>query len=827
MTTSQITETRAAASRSATLPPPGPVSWIFAAAVAATALILIVCLYAPALAMKPLLDEQVVARWTSEILAPGASQALNDSFRQWRGFDSADGWGPLSSLFMLYFSGISPTNPWPTRAAGLLLHWVTAALLFFTTKRLTQTHAPGYGPWIASGAALLFAVYPLNAEAVVWIGGRTFEIAAAMFLGSFYCYLRGRSALLSPDTVQHRENGASKATSAVWFTSAFALYALMAFTAPTFWTAWAIVAFYEITQLPFPTGKSSTTGAAAIIGLVTTMALASFLAAAITPGPVTQPLRLPGSMGGPADLYNAFSHLFFPINKAFWAGYAKEFRSLYFAYPIVGGLMIAGFLRNGQYRRTLIFSGGWLVLALLPVAGAAVQQPDLHGSRWLYLAAAGFCLFISLSAFGLYEAFRRLRFLTLAAGIAAVVFLLVFSCRHLSNRVHAYNASGNALQHVQESIKIISTKERSPIVLARDLPKNLSVLPLLHEFKVSCFDGQTGLLMAPVVSGGSLKEALRQGTYQRVTTRWDKDFASLMQVNLSPRTSTFKTQVGSQAIADQLKPPLQFYKSVTLSKDELVLESNSAIEPGITLDGKGLSPLDGDFLYFDAVIETAGIARNPNVELHWLTIPGPDYQPSDRRVVSKAICDDGKKHRYYQSLRSTGWTTNGEVISIILGFPTTARARLTEVGLTGKEGLVPQIALSKAESASDANPGVNRYVRGLFNYPNNEKLGLHNISSARKTIGIDFDVSHISGATGALVEVSQPDRPYFQENSDSIDEQALKTVTASGVSGKVELPRSIFGRSAVYGIRVIGTGSDGKPLAKFSDALYCLVEATE
>lgn len=821
MTTSQITEPRATHESMAAVPPNQSTnsSLIFAAVVAAASSILILCLYAPALGMKPLLDEQFIAAWTSEALKQGGASQVIDSFRSWRGFDSTDAWGPLGSLFMLYFSGVPAASPWPTRLAGLLLHAVTSFLVFLTTRRLTQSHAPGYGPWIAAGAALLFAVYPLNAEAVVWIGGRVFEIATALFLGSFYCYLRGRSRFLAPHTVLER----NKSQSFAWFASSFALYVLMAFTAPAFWTAWIIVAIYEISQLPLPSGKTSASAATVATGLISAMALASFLAAAVAPGPASQPLQLPGSIGTPSDLLNAIIHTFFPINKALWAGYAKEFRNLYFVYPVVGALLLSGLLRNAQYRRTLVFSFVWVILAMVPFAGAAVQQSNLYGSRWLCPSSAAFCIFISLSAFGLYEAFKRLRFLTLPAGIVVIALLLVFSSRHLSHRVNAFAAAGKAVENVQESVRIIATKERSPIVLARDLPKNLSVMPLLHEFKVSCFDGQTALLMAPVVSGGRLKDSLRQGQLERVTTRWDKDFSALMCVNLSPRTNTFKNLVGAQAVADQLKPPLKFYKSVTLDKDSLVLESNSTIEPGITLDGKGLSQLDGDFLYFDAQIDTAGVARNPNVELHWLTIPGPDFQPYDRRVVSKAICDDGKTHRYHQSLRSSGWTTNGEIISIILGFPTTARAHIKEVGIVSKDGLVPHISLSTKEPDTTAQP--NHYARGFFNYPQNDKLGLHRVSGNAQTVEVKFDVSQIPQATGALLEISQPDTPYFQENADSVDEHSLKSLPASGVTGTIEVPRSLFERSAVYGMRVVGTGSDGKPIAKFSDSLYCLIDA--
>jgi hypothetical protein len=69
---------------------------------------------------------------------------------------------------------------------NILLHALNAALLFLIGKRLVRSDA-------AFAAALLFALHPMQTEAVTYVSGRSSSLMAAFYLGSLLAYLAGRA----------------------------------------------------------------------------------------------------------------------------------------------------------------------------------------------------------------------------------------------------------------------------------------------------------------------------------------------------------------------------------------------------------------------------------------------------------------------------------------------------------------------------------------------------------------------------------------------------------------------------------------------------------
>jgi protein O-mannosyl-transferase len=75
---------------------------------------------------------------------------------------------------------------------NLLIHALNAVLVFFLALQLLkrQGSAEGEGRYAALFAALLFAVHPINTEAVNWISGRTDPLAASFLLLSLIALYR-------------------------------------------------------------------------------------------------------------------------------------------------------------------------------------------------------------------------------------------------------------------------------------------------------------------------------------------------------------------------------------------------------------------------------------------------------------------------------------------------------------------------------------------------------------------------------------------------------------------------------------------------------------
>jgi tetratricopeptide (TPR) repeat protein len=69
------------------------------------------------------------------------------------------------------------------------LHAANAVLLFLLASRIVGTSAYGFAALLP---ALLFAVHPVQTEAVTYISGRSVSLMAFFYLGSLLVYLRGR-----------------------------------------------------------------------------------------------------------------------------------------------------------------------------------------------------------------------------------------------------------------------------------------------------------------------------------------------------------------------------------------------------------------------------------------------------------------------------------------------------------------------------------------------------------------------------------------------------------------------------------------------------------
>jgi len=88
----------------------------------------------------------------------------------------------LLSFQMNYL--ISGLEPWSYHLTNIMLHGLNAVLIFFVLKKLTQA------PRASLFAATLFAIHPLNTEAVVWIAARKDLLSTFFALISILAYLK-------------------------------------------------------------------------------------------------------------------------------------------------------------------------------------------------------------------------------------------------------------------------------------------------------------------------------------------------------------------------------------------------------------------------------------------------------------------------------------------------------------------------------------------------------------------------------------------------------------------------------------------------------------
>jgi len=86
--------------------------------------------------------------------------------------------------------------PFAFHAFNVLIHALNAILLYFIGLRLAARWKPGLEDAVL-GAALLFALHPVQTEAITYASGRSVSLAASFYLGAMLVYLRNRPAWAS------------------------------------------------------------------------------------------------------------------------------------------------------------------------------------------------------------------------------------------------------------------------------------------------------------------------------------------------------------------------------------------------------------------------------------------------------------------------------------------------------------------------------------------------------------------------------------------------------------------------------------------------------
>ena len=101
-------------------------------------------------------------------------------------------YAPISWIAYWVGHGISGKEAWGYHLLGLLIHALNAVMVFAFLKHLTGRD------WAAFFAALLFAVHPMQVEAVSWAAALSTVLFSSFYLGSLLAYLQWRIKSTSP-----------------------------------------------------------------------------------------------------------------------------------------------------------------------------------------------------------------------------------------------------------------------------------------------------------------------------------------------------------------------------------------------------------------------------------------------------------------------------------------------------------------------------------------------------------------------------------------------------------------------------------------------------
>lgn len=752
------------------------------------------------------LDDQFVLAWAGWL--KGVSPSQHSQFFNWTGPDRMDAWGPLTNLSMVITCGLSGGSAFFLRSISVLIHCVNAIGVFFLFRQLPTKSQP----WLPFVSALLFALYPLHPEAVSWVSGRASELSTLWALLVLYSYSKARTS--------HGASGFK------WLAAAVTSLLLACSTTWTMWVLVPMVVAYELINR-LNKSTSSDTKVSAVKGIAALFIAAGLYfgtALAISPAVV----HLPNPQLSIDNLIQLTRNLIFPINQSVWKGYSLQYRFLYFVLAVPLALLPITLIQDRKLRANLLLMLVWLFCAITPFVGYATAGTDLYGSRWLYFASVPLCGLMAAFLLSVTGISKKYAWAGRAIAIPLIVFLSVLFFLYTKNQNDAYRAAENALKHIQKSVQIVFAKQQAPVILVRDVPAYATVMPQSLNSHLMCFDGATGLLRATAVADGRLKDALRSGHLLSETFRWDKDFDSLVPIDLTPGHNEFGPDISAGKLVDRIHPNIAVYKTLCYDnkQDVLILERNSENGPVLSLRGQGLSPIDGDFFYVDALINAPDSHQDANIELYWVTGVFKDYAHNERKTTTRAILNDKQFHRYYLPIRSIPWITSGPPTLVTLGFPAGAKVQIKGVGIANAAKLVPELTVVNRVIADQSK----HFDQMIFDYPESPELGLLTISKANPEAKLHYSLSNVSGATGGFFEISARDtlfdNPNGQPRSGAGYPEPTKRVPINNLVGNYIVSTEQFPQPGLYSIRLIAVDKNGAAAGNFSDSVNFLVRGS-
>lgn len=331
-------------------------------------------------------------------------------------------------------------NPLGYHLGNIALHGFSAVILYLLLASLLNQIRPESSlesnRLIALLASLLFAVHPVNVEAVTWISSRKYGLLAFFYFSSFYFYIK-----TSAKGRYHK----------IFYTLSVVSYVLSLLSSPFSVTLPAILFVYDYCRIrdinPYTVIKSRLLSYLPYIVLSISQFIILWNSFTTTPGP--EPAIKSHEMDSIfytfltmlRVLYDYMKNLMFP----FWLNnmYVDYTSTSLFEYKVILSLLIIFFLLGILFfqvragNKVNLFCFGWFVLTWLPVSNIIPISTKM-ADRYLYLPAVGLFLFFSLAVYNISHRWFS-RKVTQVVTVPLLAFL-VFSLSYLSidrNRVWA------------------------------------------------------------------------------------------------------------------------------------------------------------------------------------------------------------------------------------------------------------------------------------------------------------------------------------------------------------------------------------------------------
>jgi protein O-mannosyl-transferase len=334
-------------------------------------------------------------------------------------------WVPLTWISHQATVSLFGLRPGAHHLVNVLLHALATILLFLSLLAMTRVL------WSSAFIAAIFAVHPLNVEAVAWVSARKDVLSAVFFMLCLLAYFR---CVRSPSSWRYIAVIFMAACAMMAKTSAIMLPAVLLLL-----DYWPLQRINALRDIPCRAVEKVPMFAMALIA--TAMSVWCLHASALE-GTASKPF-----LARLADICVAYAsylfHFVWPMRLAvFYPAARVESPWIIITSAI---LLITISAVAVAFRETLRaeFTGWtWYVIVLLPMGGLQVGS-DAIADRYGYLPLIGISLAI---AFAVHEIIRRRPKLARAAAVGAFAAIAAFASISIAN-VHNWADSETLFRH--------------------------------------------------------------------------------------------------------------------------------------------------------------------------------------------------------------------------------------------------------------------------------------------------------------------------------------------------------------------------------------------
>ncbi|MFL6516366.1 MAG: tetratricopeptide repeat protein [Chthoniobacterales bacterium] len=334
-------------------------------------------------------------------------------------------WHPLTTLTHMFDCQVYGLHPWGHHFENVLLHGITAILLFLVMQQMTGAL------WPSAFVAAVFAVHPLHVESVAWISERKDVLSGLFFMLTLMTY--GRYA--------QKQDAAAKASFSFfrspdyWLTLLF--FALGLLSKPMLVTVPFVLLLLDWWPLQRWGYHNQRTSAAHLVREKIPFLVLSAASCAATIRAQTDAAMSFEKLALPLRLENALTacaayiwQMFYPSGLAvFYPHLANRLALGTVGAAVLVLLLISAGVAAGSGKHPYLPVGWlWYLGMLVPVIGVMQVGSQAKADRYTYLPQIGLYIMVAWGCAELCRAWRYRRAL-LGAGAAAILAALLVVAR--------------------------------------------------------------------------------------------------------------------------------------------------------------------------------------------------------------------------------------------------------------------------------------------------------------------------------------------------------------------------------------------------------------